>query len=379
MIQEILKAKLTDYVFIRVESKLNDKIGSLHLGLDPKLVHRGEMPVGEEGDKPFNEEQHVRTCGEVIASPVRLNECPLRENYLGTPKYAPHITHEDIKYTTDRMPPNLKKNYGRNMYYPGNPPESYEHQPNNPEIKSGDKIYFEYNVLLADDAYVDTDDNGMEVYKITFQSIYCYVRDGKITMVNGWVFVESVVKEQVTKSIILVNNKPQPYIGKIAHISNWLETFVANIGDNCLFLRTLFTTKNWDYLVDEHEISGYEVEGKHYYPMRNWEIVAVDRYGEWHGVNQFVKIIPETINEINGVSTIVYDPNKFQNFKQGQIFIPQGSNVQERKKKILNYGFGDFNGQRVAYGKSSKYLYLDKLRVLFLHVKDIWGILYTKI
>ena len=48
MIQEILQAKtLSNFVFIRVASKLKDKIGSLYLSLDPRLVHRGEMPDGE--------------------------------------------------------------------------------------------------------------------------------------------------------------------------------------------------------------------------------------------------------------------------------------------------------------------------------------------
>jgi len=376
MISELLKAQsnntISNYVFIQVPSKLNDKIGSLHLALDPSLIHRGMYATDETGTKPFNEEHHVRTSGVVIAAPSSLTKRPLREHYLGSPRYAPHLTHDDIKTAASQAPPLIAKNYGRNNYYPGNPRKSYQYQPNNPEIVIGDKIYFEYSTLLSDDAYFDEDENGI-IYMVPYQSIYCYVRDGKINMVNGWVFVESVVKEQESKHIIFVNNKPQPNIGRVAHAGKFLDTFVANEGDKCLFLRTLFTVKDWHSVQDNHLISGYQVEGKQYYPMRNWEIVAVEKGGKWETVNDFVQVVPEMINTIKKVDTIVYEPDKFQNFKQGQIFIPKGSNVHEKAKRVRNYGFGTVKGQKVAYARTGFYLFLNDSDSLFIHRRDIFG------
>ncbi len=376
MIQSILNAKqLTDFVFVRVPSKHNDRIGSLHLSLDPALVHQGYLPSNEEGDKPFNEEQHVRTCADVIAVPDRINRKVVREIYQGTPRQLTYMPHEQISATMANIPKSAKPAYERiakQSYRCGNFTEQYEYYPETTEIKVGDKIYFEYTSLLNDANYVGEDKDGI-VFMVPMESIYCYVRDGRINMVNGWVFVESVTKEQLSKYIILVNNKPQHYVGKIAAAGKWYETFVPNEGDNCLFLRTLFTVKNWESVDSDYEISGYQVEGKLYYPMRNWEIMAVERDGEWQSVNEFVKIIPELINEVSKVRTVEYDPNKSQKYEPGVLFIPQGSNVHDKKKKLLNYGIGELDGRTVMYGKSQYYLYLDDLKVLFIHRKDLFG------
>ncbi len=372
MIQEILSARLTDYVFIRVPSRLNDRIGSLHLSLSPKILQSEFTPDDEVSDKPLNEEQHVRSSGVVIAAPERLNPINLYENYLGSPRYTPHVSHEIIKDAILRMPAKLQKNYGRNMYYPGNPPDSYQKQPNNPEIKVGDNIYFEYNVLLDESAFVDSDENG-EVYKVPYQSIYCYVRNEEITMINGWVFVKSVEREAVKSSIVLVNNKPQPNVGEIAHISPWLDLETPKKGEKCIFLRTLFSVKEYEYLTDSHTISGYEVEGNLYYPMRVWEIVAVNRNGKLLPVGDFVKIKPEVMNHIGKTQTIEYKNGHHQPFKAGQIFVPEGSVTHEKKNKVYNYGFGLCNGKLVAYQKSNLYLYLNEIDVLLIHKNDILG------
>lgn len=372
-IDETLKGLFVDFVLVRVPSKFNDKIGSLHLALDPKIIQDEFTPDDEVPDEVLNAEKNVRTSGVVVGAPSRLNERTLYEKYCGSPKYSPYISHEIIKDAVLRMPEKMRKNYGRNMYYPGNPVESYQKQKNNPEIQVGDTIHFEYSCLLDDMAYFDEDSRG-EIYIIPYQAIYCYERNGKRTMVNGWVFCESVTIEKFSEHIIFINNKPQQNVGKIAHCSPFLDNFCPQQGDTCLFLKTLFTIKDWDEVSNSYEISGYLIDGKIYYPMRIWEIVAVEKDGKWETVNDYVTVKPETINEISGVDTITYDPHApIQTYKLGQIFIPQGANVQFKQKKIHNYGFGMCNGQRVAYGKSSHYLFMDELDLLFLHKRDIWG------
>jgi hypothetical protein len=372
-IDENLKATFTDYVLIRVESKFNDKIGSLHLSIDPKIIQDENTPDDEVPEDVINAEKNVRTSGIVVGAPSKLSPVSLYEKYEGTPKYAPWINHEIIKDAILRMPPKMRNRYGRNMYYPGNPVESFQKQPNIPEMQPGDTVHFEYSSLLAQDAYFDEDSRG-EIYKIPYQSIYCYVRNGQTVMVNGWVFVESVTVERFSEHIIFINNKPQQNVGKVAFCSPFLDNFVPKPGDTCLFLRTLFSVKDWDAVNNSFEISGYLVGDKIYYPMKQWEIVAIDKAGVWETVNDFVTVKPETIAGISGVDTIIYNPNvPIQPHKPGQIFIPQGSNVQEKKKKIHNYGIGTCNGQRIAYGKSNFYLFMDELDVLFIHRKDVWG------
>lgn len=378
MIKEILQSKqLSDYIFIKVTSKHNNTIGSLHLSLSPALVHQGYLPEGEDSDKPFNEEQHVRTCAEVIAVPTFINKRKAKQIYEGTPRYLTYMSHEDIASTMDGLHDALRPAYekvAKQAYRCGNYTERYEYYNDKTDIKVGDKIYFPYTTLLDDLNYVD-EDGEFIYYRVPVESIYCYVRDGKITMVNGWIFVESVTKEIVTKSIILVNNKPQWNVGKVAFASSFNNTFVPKFGDNCLFLFTLFTVKNWESVDNDYEISGYQVEGKLYYPMRNWDVVAVEKDGEWQCVNEFVKIIPEQINEVSKVKVVEYDPTKSQKYEAGVLFIPKGSNVQDKAKKILNWGIGDMGGQRVIYGKSNFYLYLDDLNVLFIHKNDLFGTL----
>lgn len=376
-IDEALRGKYTDYVLVRVPSKYNDKIGSLHLALDPKIIQDEFTPDNEVPDEVMNAEKHVRTSGLVVAAPDRLNGITLYEKYAGTPKYTPHITHEIIKDTVMRMPPKKAKNYGRNMYYPGNPVESYQKQTAKPEILPGDEIHFEYTSLLSDLAYFDEDSRG-EIYIIPYQAIYCYVRNGKMNMVNGWVFVESVTIEKFSEHIILINHKPQQNVGKIAHCSPFLDNYCPKQGETCLFLKTLFTVKDWDQVNNSFEVSGYLIDNKIYYPMRIWEIVAVEKEGEWQTVNDFVTIKPETINDIESggkvISTINYDPKApAQNFKAGQIFIPEASNTFRKESKIRKYGLGTCNGKRVAYGKSSYYLFMDELDLIFIHKSDIWG------
>lgn len=373
MVQEITNAKhLTDFVFIRVPSRIKNTIGSFHLATSAKILQDNFTPDDEVSDKPLNEELNIRTSGIVVAAPDRLTPINLYENYLGTPRYTPYINHEVIKDTILRMPIKMQKKYGRNMYYPGNPPESFQTQPNNPEIEVGDKIYFEYNVLLDESAFVDRDPDG-EVYKIPYQSIYCFVRNEEIHMINGWVFVKSVEREEMKSVIILVNNKPQPNVGEIAHISHWLDRTMPEKGDKCIFTRTLFSIKEFESMTDSHTISGYEVEEELYYPMRNWEIVAVNRDGKLLSVGDFVKIKPERVNYISKVDTIEFKKGVHQPFKAGQIFTPQGSVTHKKENKVLSYGIGVYNGNRVAYGKSSLYIYLDNIDILFVHKSDIWG------
>lgn len=372
-INENIKAKFQDYVLIRVPSRFNDRVGSLHLAIDPKIVQGEFTPDDEVSSEMMNAEKNIRTSGLVVAAPDNLTGKTLYEKYAGTPRYSPYISHEIIKDAILRMPPAMRNKYGRNMYQCGNPVESFQTQPNIPEILPGDTIHFEYPCLLDPDAYWDEDSRG-EIYRIPYQSIYCYVRNGKTTMVNGWVFVESVTIEKFSEHIILINQKPQQNVGKVAFCSPFLHYHVPNTGDNCLFLRTLFTVKDWDQVNNSFEISGYLIDNKIYYPMRVWEIVAVEKEGAWQTVGEFVTVKPETINEISGVSTIEYDPNApMQTYKLGQIFIPSGANVQVKKKKIHQFGIGMCNGQKVMYGKSNFYLYMDELNLLFIHNKDIFG------
>ncbi len=381
-IDQLLQGTYTDFVLIRIESKHNTKVGSFELNLSPKLIQNEFTPDDEVPDAVFNEERNIRTSGVVVAAPSRLNPITLYEKYCGTPLYSPYVNHEIIKDAVLRMQIAHKKNPQlqqklredfRKQYNPGNPVESYEKQHNNPEILPGDEIHFEYTSLLSDLAYFDEDSRG-QIYIIPYQSIYCYVRNGITKMINGWVLVESVTIEKFSEHVILINHKPQQNVGKIAHCSPFLDNFCPNQGDTCLFLKTLFTVKDWDQVSNSFEVSGYLIDDKIYYPMRQWQIVAVEKEGKWQTVNDYVTIKPEKIHEISGVSTVEYDPNApIQTYKPGQIFIPAGSNVQEKKKKILNYGVGTCNGQKVIYGKSDYYLYMDELDLLFLHKKDIFG------
>ena len=67
-------------------------------------------------------------------------------------------------------------------------------------LKEGDKVYFHHFCI---DERMSSEFGGENIYKVNYDQIYCYVRDGKITMTQDYVFVEPIQLEDKIGNIYL--------------------------------------------------------------------------------------------------------------------------------------------------------------------------------
>ena len=87
------------------------------------------------------------------------------------------------------------KKDAKGKYYPTNHQRSYTTMLDQPiEVKDGDTAYFHY-LTLSDNNYLGKDEEGFELYRCGYDNLFCYVREGKIHMVNGWVAVTPLKDE----------------------------------------------------------------------------------------------------------------------------------------------------------------------------------------
>lgn len=130
------------------------------------------------------------------------------------------------------------------------------------DLKRGDYVYTHHFLCDADEREVI---NGVGFYKMMYEMIHCIVKDGKITMLNDWNFIDPYKEpEEVTKSgIILVKlaKDKDPKIGIARHISDYMKDMGVKSGDKIYFTRD----------------SDYEmiVEGKIYWRMRDRDIIGI--------------------------------------------------------------------------------------------------------
>lgn len=75
--------------------------------------------------------------------------------------------------------------------------------PENFQAQQGDKVYFHHFATTEDQNRMNYD--GEEFYELALESLYCVVRDEKITMLNEWNLVEPV-KEEIKKGKLYVKN-----------------------------------------------------------------------------------------------------------------------------------------------------------------------------
>lgn len=136
----------------------------------------------------------------------------------------------------------------------------------------GDTLYFHHHVVINDgQPLTGKDDNYIVVYNHgpeapSASQAYAYKnKDGEVTMLSGWVFLEPVEEKEEKQSEILdvVKLKEDPKIkGRLAFDSPWGRDLGIAVGDIVCF------RKNMDYRM--------QLDGKEYYRVDHKDLLYVE-------------------------------------------------------------------------------------------------------
>lgn len=128
------------------------------------------------------------------------------------------------------------------------------------EIKKGDRVFFQHFICDAENRVQINDEI---LYHGSYESLYCKIVDDKIIMLGDYNFIEPVMEDEKSSTIITPDmaKKKSDKKGIVRHTNIRLEEQGVKIGDIVLF------QKNADYCI--------AVEGKPYFVIDNKHIVAV--------------------------------------------------------------------------------------------------------
>ena len=377
---------LSDFVYVRVSSELNDFAGFVkdESGNQVKLVLNPN----------WHPTQHVNICAEVVAAPDRVyaRDSVRYEKPVGSPKPQSYRGHEAISAYVAKLPPKAKvktiPRYNCGSYTP----EYQTLKDTVPLIKKGDKVYFHYNSLLQEDNFMYREENGDLVYRIHYMSVFCFVRDSKITMLSGYVLLSSV--SELTEKIevdghqvsgkkhgnLVLIEKPEDVKGntKAKYLTGILEHIGMPVADDENARIIVPGTK---VLFKPNSQFKNTIEGKEYLLMNQWDLVAWLCPGVDHDdlmpVGDYVSISPDE-QIIAKTKLIEFDATKPQEFKPGELFIPDGATGHNRKIKkvgtgIVLWGPHEYMIKKVIYYKSNDYMYVKEFDVVLVRHGDILG------
>lgn len=139
-------------------------------------------------------------------------------------------------------------------------PHSIKRVEDNIQLVDGDKVYFHHFVI---NETIELD--GDTFYKANINQIYALERDGKIIMLQDYIFVEPVTNgDQIeTESGIIIGQEEEiTNQGIVKHVNQFTEKVIdMKVGDRILF------KKNSNYKMN--------VGDNKYYRMRDYDALAV--------------------------------------------------------------------------------------------------------
>jgi len=139
-------------------------------------------------------------------------------------------------------------------------PNSIKRVEDNIQLVDGDKVYFHHFVI---NETIELD--GDTFYKANINQIYALERDGKIIMLQDYIFVEPVTNEdqiETESGIIIGQEEEITNQGIVKHVNQFTEKVIdMKVGDRILF------KKNSNYKMN--------VEDNKYYRMRDYDALAV--------------------------------------------------------------------------------------------------------
>ncbi len=298
-------------------------------------------------DTSYNPTHHIRIEGEVVGVPERIESNPLTQVYAGLPtpkQYAPAPV--------------------RNLYH--HAPKWLHTEDTEFDLQEGDKVYFHYNAIDFINNYTENDgtsllgidNDGYEYHQMAIEMAHCYIRDGKLKMLNGKVLVKQLNEE---KSKIKLSNgitvdgtiSKSGLITSLGDKPKYLEGVVHYRGENVLDNLSVIPNDKVMYLKSSEFKN--TIEGEEYYVMSQWDIVAKWKNERYIPVSKYVKI-----NLIKEDGFTMPSTTKFK-FKDGVI-----SNKGEGCSG--DYSIGDV----VSFNPSSRYFVKYDDNCIFVREEDIY-------
>lgn len=140
-------------------------------------------------DIAFDPMRYALNYATVQQIPVEMGNKITVQKYPGPPGYGPI-----------RRPPWLESNISSDLYSIGGVYEYKRVCDIVPDVQIGDKVYFKPRTLNNRRNFMGVlkDKDGKPakyLYKVPYENILCTVRDGKITMIGGWVLLEPLYED----------------------------------------------------------------------------------------------------------------------------------------------------------------------------------------
>jgi len=261
-------------VLVRIDDEFDRHLGWVKNaeGLDVELIV----------DPKWRPDHRVKITGEIIASPEYLSGIgsPYYENYPGLPKPMAYRGSEQIAKKLAMMPEHYRKLKDKQVPYScgGWSPSNQTAFGVPVETEVGDKAYFHYSTLRSTENFQYREVSGKVVYKVPYESLFCIVRNNRITMLNGNVLVDkyfdddledvevgdNTIRAKVKAGLVVqIGEKPKYLTGVLRHIGK-------PIGD-----QTRYTCAPGE-LIMFRPSSEFEntIEGHEYYVMKQWDLIA---------------------------------------------------------------------------------------------------------
>lgn len=272
---------ITNYVIIKAEKLIED------------TVKKGNLELYLDGT--YEPEENARIYGTVIAPPSRLNGIELYRKYRSSPEAWRYVSGFELSAD--------KKMSGRDVFRKDYRPSDYSPEEDIVdisvlpiEIEEGDKAYFHFHAL--NDSIIDTiveDGKTFTIHAIRYDQIFCVVRH-----IHQGIFLENEVEtiSYGVKTIIPIGGHVliEPYLGEGEEIEVEGKTVKGSIGKFGIITDlhdkpVLYTGivrhvcqpaagYNVDFKPDDKILyskhSDFEntIEGKKYYVMKIWDVVA---------------------------------------------------------------------------------------------------------
>lgn len=326
----------------------------LIIKVDQRLID--EIKMGKQKlylEATYDMYRNTKIKAEVVSVPKRLKGVVLYSETEGFPPYHGR---------KDQM----------GNYYPTHHEREYVTMDSQPiEVKEGDSVYFHY-LTLQEHNFLGKDEDGMELYKCSYDQLFCYVRDGVVNLVNGWMAVSPLkddsyqeveideldifnrktgtrkldVKMTDTGIIYDTNNEPVFRHGVIAMRGTApdMKDYDIRVGDTIIY-------SDWSEFKNT-------IEGQEYYMMRLYDAVAVYRDGKIIPVGHYVLLDATEHSE----SKLIL-PEKYKRKPDTGGVLSVGAFVTELRP-LDSVRF---------YEKEAYYVPVGDRRLCFIKEQHIWG------
>jgi co-chaperonin GroES (HSP10) len=220
-----------------------------------------------------------------------------------------------------------------------NPPMSINRQHNMTQPEAGDTVYFHHQVFGNKVEFEE------EYFRwATHDQLYFIIRDGKVIMLNDFVLVKPIEKQEETTSGILLESRPKriEQRGIVEALPDMGFKTGLELGDEIAFVKNAdYVIKIQDdeyYLMNLDSVIGPVIEPngeEHVIPIGQWTIVEPldegEEYEEKNGIliqkrirkeEKHRGLVHRTFNETLGIKDgdkVVYDRRPFYAFKENDI------------------------------------------------------------